>query len=289
MISTSRAAEYFTVEELQAQTGQPASRFPEVVLKELLDNALDACETAGVAPEIDVADRLRPGAGGAADRGPGQWPRPAPGDAGEDPRLPDPHQRQGGLPLAHPRGQGNALKTVIGIPHALGATEPMRVAACGVRHTIRAAIDPAGELRLDTTGGGGDGAGHPGRRARSGPAWARSPSAGWARAFALFNPHATVRMHPPAASAEGAGLPPNPGDAARGRRFTALWWATPQPRDRGTGGSGRRPTPRPPGGTAAPSSAGWSSPTSGWPATAGRTSPCASSSGSSGGCPPPPS
>jgi DNA topoisomerase VI subunit B len=46
--SVSRAAEYFDVKELQAQTGQPVSAFGEVVLKELLDNSLDACESAGI-------------------------------------------------------------------------------------------------------------------------------------------------------------------------------------------------------------------------------------------------
>jgi DNA topoisomerase VI subunit B len=52
--STSRATEYFRVSELQAQTGQPASEFGHVILKELVDNALDAAETAGVAPEVTI-------------------------------------------------------------------------------------------------------------------------------------------------------------------------------------------------------------------------------------------
>jgi len=50
----SKAAEYFDAKELQAQTGQPASAFGEVVLKELLDNALDACESAGIDPVIHI-------------------------------------------------------------------------------------------------------------------------------------------------------------------------------------------------------------------------------------------
>jgi DNA topoisomerase VI subunit B len=51
---TSRAAEYFSVRELQAQTGQPREQFAAVALKELVDNALDACETTGIAPVIDI-------------------------------------------------------------------------------------------------------------------------------------------------------------------------------------------------------------------------------------------
>jgi len=50
IFETPRAAEYFDARELQAQTGQPRYEFATVVLKELVDNALDAAETAGVAP-----------------------------------------------------------------------------------------------------------------------------------------------------------------------------------------------------------------------------------------------
>ena len=50
----SRSAEYFDTKELQAQTGQPASKFGEVVLKELIDNALDACESTGINPVIYI-------------------------------------------------------------------------------------------------------------------------------------------------------------------------------------------------------------------------------------------
>jgi DNA topoisomerase VI subunit B len=45
---TPRASEYFSSQELQAQTGQPPYRFASVVLKEIVDNALDAAESAGV-------------------------------------------------------------------------------------------------------------------------------------------------------------------------------------------------------------------------------------------------
>ena len=54
MFETSRAAEYLEARELQAQTGQPRHEFATVILKELLDNALDAAETAGVAPEVNI-------------------------------------------------------------------------------------------------------------------------------------------------------------------------------------------------------------------------------------------
>jgi DNA topoisomerase VI subunit B len=71
----SRAAEYFTVRELQTLTGQQQHRFVSVVLKELLDNATDAGETAGVAPVLHVGWVPDPEADQAqltvADNGPG--------------------------------------------------------------------------------------------------------------------------------------------------------------------------------------------------------------------------
>ena len=40
--------------ELVAQTGHQVAEWPLVVVKELIDNALDACEETGVAPVISV-------------------------------------------------------------------------------------------------------------------------------------------------------------------------------------------------------------------------------------------
>ena len=52
--STSRLLEYFSEKELTLQTGHEPERWAEVVVKELVDNALDACEEAGVLPEISI-------------------------------------------------------------------------------------------------------------------------------------------------------------------------------------------------------------------------------------------
>jgi hypothetical protein len=58
-----RAAEYFSEQELRAMTGQQPSRFGAVVLKELLDNAIDAVEhedaleaytTTGTTPVVQI-------------------------------------------------------------------------------------------------------------------------------------------------------------------------------------------------------------------------------------------
>ena len=50
--TVSRLMEFCTKRELQNQTGHSAHQWPLVVLKELMDNALDACEEAEVAPKI---------------------------------------------------------------------------------------------------------------------------------------------------------------------------------------------------------------------------------------------
>ena len=67
--STSREMDFFSEKELVTQTGHEIGEWPLVFLKETIDNALDACEDADVAPQIDVtAD-----AGGitVCDNGPG--------------------------------------------------------------------------------------------------------------------------------------------------------------------------------------------------------------------------
>ena len=62
--TTSRELEYFSESELTMQTGYSKGEWwPGVVVKELIDNSLDACEQAGVGPVIAVdfdGDRLYP-------------------------------------------------------------------------------------------------------------------------------------------------------------------------------------------------------------------------------------
>lgn len=49
-----RALEFFMVDELTMQLGHEPGLWPLVLVKELVDNALDACEEAGVNPIIAV-------------------------------------------------------------------------------------------------------------------------------------------------------------------------------------------------------------------------------------------
>lgn len=190
VFETSRAEEYFSVRELQAQTGQPVERFAAVALKELADNALDACETVSVPPSITLGvaeddGRLHLTVG---DNGAGLAPETVRRIRNFQTRTSDKAAYR-----SPTRGaQGNALKTVLGIPHALGTREPVVIEACGVRHTIRAWLDPSGALRVEHDESPAPA--QPGTRVRvTLPADEQSLDAGhWARAFALFNPHATI-------------------------------------------------------------------------------------------------
>jgi len=66
---TSRLLEFFSEKELQMQIGYAREQWPIALLKELIDNALDACETAGIAPEIKVT--IEEDAFSVQDNGPG--------------------------------------------------------------------------------------------------------------------------------------------------------------------------------------------------------------------------
>jgi DNA topoisomerase VI subunit B len=184
VFSTPRAAEFLEIEALQAQTGQYRDAFGDVVVKEVIDNALDACEFAGVTPKIEVrlddADYTWVG-----DNGPGVAPELVE-------RILDFSTLTSDKAVyrSPTRGaQGNALKTVVGIPAALGIAEPVVIEACGVRHEIAVSIDPGGNVVVvheraaigQTTG------------TRIGVPIV--PNEDWVRRFVMFNPHAFVIDH----------------------------------------------------------------------------------------------
>src|SRR5262245_16624904 len=72
VFETTRQLEYFSEKELSMQLGAAPARWGVVLIKELVDNALDACETARITPEIGItltADGLT-----VTDNGPGLPP-----------------------------------------------------------------------------------------------------------------------------------------------------------------------------------------------------------------------
>jgi hypothetical protein len=190
----SREAEYFTVRELQTLTGQQQHRFVSVILKELLDNAIDAAETAGVAPVLHVGWVPDPDADQAqltiTDNGPG-----LPRDTVRRILNFTTRTSDKAVYRSPTRGaQGNALKTVLGIPWALGVRAPVVIEARGWRHGITVSVDPAGNVHVD----------------HAETAIARQPGTRltvtvptddqdcdltrWGRAFAVFNPHVSVKI-----------------------------------------------------------------------------------------------
>src|SRR5262249_49425118 len=111
-------------------------QWPLVVLKELVDNALDACEEANIAPALKVVvdgDAIT-----IADNGPGMAPETVKSLLDFSVRV---SSREA---YASPtRGaQGNALKTLVAMPFALsGSTGVTTIVARGVRHTITFTVD----------------------------------------------------------------------------------------------------------------------------------------------------
>lgn len=207
--ATSRAADFLEVRALQSQTGQPARRFAAVVVKELLDNALDAAETAGVPPEVELDVTQRDGylSITVADNGPGLKASLIERVLDFSVLVSDKAAYRGPT-----RGlQGNALKTLLGIPTALGSRHPVLVETCGLLHTISVNIDPAGEVRVEHHR---EPAADRGTRITvtipvDGPAAAAGQQLDvgrWAQGFALVNPHAAVSYRANGTEPAGAGF-----------------------------------------------------------------------------------
>jgi DNA topoisomerase VI subunit B len=191
----SRAAEYFSVRELQTLTGQQEWRFVSVVLKELKDNAIDSCETATVAPVLHVGWVPDPETERVqltiTDNGPG-----IPRDTVQRILNFDTRTSDKAAYRSPTRGaQGNALKTVLGIPWALGVRDaPVVIEAQGWRHVITVSVDPVGnvDVRDDETRL----AEQPGTRiSLTVPLEDQDcDPTHWGRAFAVFNPHLSVKI-----------------------------------------------------------------------------------------------
>ncbi|MEY9938591.1 ATP-binding protein [Streptacidiphilus sp. MAP5-3] len=204
VFSTPRTAEFLELGALQSQTGQPVSRFGDVVIKELLDNALDAAETAGQRPQVGLGVTLADADGvvyvSVTDNGPG-----LPGEVIE--RILDFNNTVSDkASLRSPtRGmQGNAFKTLLGIPYALRVTAPVVIEALGVRHEIAVRVDPIDGVAIDHTQtpsprtvGTRVSVPMPAHRVT------RATAAAWLQKFALFNPHAYLFEHGHESGPEG--------------------------------------------------------------------------------------
>ena len=139
----SRLMEFCSARELQNQTGHSIQEWPLVVAKELLDNSLDACEEAEVAPSITVT--VEPGVIIVEDNGAGIAADTVVSVLDYTVRV---SSRE--AYVAPCRGaQGNALKTILAmgyvIDRGLGrdaeAAGVTIIEAHGVRHRIEFRVD----------------------------------------------------------------------------------------------------------------------------------------------------
>jgi hypothetical protein len=133
---TSRLLDFCNEKELTAQTGHPPAEWPLVVVKELVDNALDACEEAGIAPCIVIA--VDNTGITVADNGPGMPAETVKGILDYKVRV---SSRE--AYVSPTRGaQGNAMKTIVAMPYVLdGESGRVDIAAAGVCHRINFAVD----------------------------------------------------------------------------------------------------------------------------------------------------
>jgi DNA topoisomerase VI subunit B len=197
---TSREMDFFSEKELVTQTGHCKEEWPLVIVKELIDNALDACEEADIAPTIEIAADA--GSITVRDNGPGLPESTLKSTMDFSIRV---SSRE--AYVAPDRGaQGNALKTILPMPVVLDPQHGgLIVEAHGKRHVITCGTDLSqraiirdGTVDVPTVG----------TAVRI--EWL--PESGWpfcrplnahscrvefhriVEGFAIFNPHATFRL-----------------------------------------------------------------------------------------------
>ncbi len=135
--STNRTLEFFTESELRTQIGYGRKMWPAVIAKELIDNALDACQTAGVSPVITVqldADTLT-----VSDNGVGLPTSTIQQSLDYAVRVSDKKHY-----ISPTRGQlGNALKCVWAVPFVISGHNygKVEVASCGEHRTIEVKLN----------------------------------------------------------------------------------------------------------------------------------------------------
>lgn len=135
-LRTSRLLDFASEKELIAQTGHKREEWPTVILKELADNSIDACEEAGIAPTIGITVD----ASGIAigDNGPGL-------PAATIKSVLDFAVRVSSREayVSPTRGaQGNALKTIVAMPFVLdGEHGRVDIETGGKRYAIEFRVD----------------------------------------------------------------------------------------------------------------------------------------------------
>lgn len=154
----SRAKEYFILDDLVKQTSMPAERFFDVIIKELIDNALDEAESSGITSEIDV-----------------------------DIELSEPDANNNRLITICVSDNGP------GIPVALMRKGKIVIESKNLKHNITAKLDPAGNPRINhvienSSRGEGTSIELNMPFSKRNPLW-------WLAAYALTNPHVSFNYN----------------------------------------------------------------------------------------------
>ncbi len=138
--SQSRLSEYFSVKELSMQIGGSPTDWPIIILKELIDNALDAAEavTAPVVTVVIEADRFT-----VADNGPGLPDEVITASLDYSARV-----SSNAVYVSPTRGRlGNALKVVYAAPFVAGGkTGRVVIDTATARHVVTVTYDPVRQL-----------------------------------------------------------------------------------------------------------------------------------------------
>lgn len=130
---TSRFLEFVGRRELTAQIGHAVEEWPLVILKELVDNALDGAEEAEVAPSVSIAVDTDVGTIMVSDNGPGIAASTIADIVDYTVRV---SSRE--AYVSPSRGaQGNALKTILAMSFALtGERGETLIETQGLEHRI---------------------------------------------------------------------------------------------------------------------------------------------------------
>ena len=139
--TTSRLLEFFSEKELQMQIGHPPHLWGVALVKELIDNALDVCESAGITPQITIT--VEPDAVHVRDNGPGLPVAVLDRSLDYLVRVSDKAHY-----VSPSRGQlGNALKCIWAAPFVVSGKEGrIDVATAGTEHQITIRLDHIAQL-----------------------------------------------------------------------------------------------------------------------------------------------
>ena len=193
--TTSRLLDFFSEKELTAQIGHDREYWPIVILKELVDNAIDACEDAGIAPVVSV--EVNKSGFTVKDNGTGIPTETIEGMLDYSIRV---SSRE--AYVSPDRGaQGNALKTLVAMPYVLnGEQGRITITACGTCHDITVELDRIRQeprIQHETASSGKNGTTvtlHWPDLACSIDEYTKSRFLQVARDFAFLNPHLTLSV-----------------------------------------------------------------------------------------------